>query len=327
MRHVHTPARHDHAHPMHPKHLHVFACRSNPLGWEAPEGLAVRFARHMVESGVTFHLIECAFGDRPFLHTGLPCVHHIGVRARSMIWNKENLLNLAVQRVPEARYIAWIDADVMFRNSDWASDTLNAMQLKDVVQPWSSAYDLGPDGEHMAVHKSFTAVYADGGPLVPEGKKFWQGDGGPYQYPHSGYAWACTRPAFAATGGLLDIGGMGSGDHHMALALVGKAEISMPHGTHESYRRHVMRWQERALLAIRGNIGPVPGTIEHGFHGSKKSRNYIGRWEMFVQHAFDPDEDLVRNADGVWELTEKKPGLRRDFERYLRARCEDANSL
>ena len=220
----------------------------------------------------------------------------------------------------------------LFRRPDWAVETVHALQLYDVVQPWSDAYDLGPNGEHLELHRGFARVLFEGGPVVPRGSGRDPGDGwwkhaqGPYHFPHPGYAWACTRQAYDWLGGLLDIGGMGSGDHHMALGLAGSAEWSLPGGVHPSYRRHVMRWQERALQHVNGNVGFVPGTIEHGFHGAKPKRGYNTRWNMFTTHRFDPDEDLKRNADGVIELSGNKPALRRDFDRYLRARQEDANT-
>ena len=308
------------------KRLHVFTARANPLGWEQPHRLYEQFAAHMLESGVVLHVVECAYGDRPFT-CALPGVHHIGVRAKTMIWNKECLLNLGIMQVPEAEYIAWIDADIFFRNPTWADDTLDALDLYDVVQPWSHAHDLGPKDELMTVHTSFAKVLHDGGPVAPNGPGWWKGDGGPYVYPHSGYAWAMTRRAFDGLGGLFDLGGMGSGDFHMAQALVGEADCSIPGGAAASYRAHVKRWEARAKRVVDGNVGYVRGTIEHGFHGSKPKRNYLGRWDMFVKHQFCPDTDLIRNAYGVYELAPGKPELRRDFDRYLRHRDEDATSL
>jgi hypothetical protein len=309
-----------------PSQLHVFTVRSNPLHWAQPHRNWLRFARGMLEAGVALTVIECAYGEEEH-RCAMDGVNHIPVRAKTRVWNKENLLNLGVQRTPAAQYIAWIDADVIFRREDWALATLQALQHYDVVQPWSDAYDLGPNGEHMALHRSFCHQFFHRHPMVPTCRPYWQGDGGPHTYPHSGYAWAMTRQAFDWVSGLFELGGMGSGDHHMALSLIGHADASMPAGVSATYRREVKRWEDRALRHINRNIGYVSGTIEHLFHGRKSDRGYQSRWDMFVGNAFDPLEDLKRNSHGVLEFSCNKPDLRHDFDLYLQSRNEDVNSL
>ena len=309
-----------------PSQLHVFTARSNPLHWSQPHHNWLRFARGMKDAGVSLTVIECAYGEEPHV-CAIEGVNHIPVRAKTRVWNKENLLNIGVHRTPAARYIAWIDADIIFRRPDWPEATLAALQHYDVVQPWSDAYDLGPNGEHMSVHRSFCRQYFYRQPMVPTSRPYWNSEGGRHTYPHSGYAWAMTRQAFDWVGGLFELGGMGSGDHHMALSLIGHGGASVPAGVSDSYWREVKRWERRALHHITRNIGYVPGTIEHLFHGRKSDRGYQSRWEMFVKHAFDPLEDLKRNSHGVLEFTSNKPELRHDVDRYLQSRNEDINAL
>lgn len=312
--------------------LHVFTARSNPLRWKKPHDNYLAFAEGIKKSGAHLHVVECAYGAEDFA-CKLDGVNHIGVRAKTRGWTKENLINLGVQRVPEAQYIAWVDADVLFRRPDWAEATVHALQHYDIVQPWKNCYDLGPSGEHLHVHTSFASQFFYRKELVPPyavraaGKPWWQGDGGPYTYPHSGFAWAMTRQAFDWVGGLFELGGMGSGDHHMALGLIGRAIDSIAPGASERYNEEVLRWERRARQHIAGNLGFVEGTIEHLAHGRKVDRGYLSRWGMFLKHGFDPHEDLKRNADGVFEFACNKPELRHDFNLYLHARLEDANTL
>ena len=310
-----------------PSQLHVFTVRSNPLYWARPHGNWLRFARGMLDAGVSLTVIECAYGDDDEHRCAISGARHIPVRAKTRVWNKENLLNIGVHRTPEAKYIACIDADIMFRRGDWPMATLQALQHYDVVQPWSDAYDLGPNEEHLAHHRAFCRQYFYRQPMVATSRPYWNGDGGPHVYPHSGYAWAMTRQAFDWVGGLFELGGMGSGDHHMALGLIGHANASVPGGITESYRREVKRWEARALRHINRNIGYVPGTIEHLFHGRKNDRGYQSRWDMFIKHAFDPREDLMLNSHGVLEFALNKPELRHEFDLYLQSRNEDINAM
>jgi hypothetical protein len=303
---------------MHAHALHVVTAIANPLRWNSRMRLYRAFECHMRESGVQLTVVECAYGNRPHEIAPAEGVRHVPVRARTMAWTKENLLNLGIASLPgDWKYVAWIDADVTFRRPDWASETLHALQLHDVVQPWTDCYDLGPNGEHMAVHRSFCQVWQDGGPM---GRDYGT-------FAHPGYAWAATRQALDWVGGLVETAALGAADHHMALALVGQVECSLPGGISAAYRRPLLRWQARAMQHVAGNIAALPGTIEHAWHGQKSDRRYMGRWDVLTRHVFDPDEDLKRNVWGVLELAGNKPALRRDMEAYFRARREDANVM
>ena len=205
--------------------------------------------------------------------------------------------------------------------------TLLALQHYDVVQPWSDAYDLGPNDEHIAHHRSFCRQFFHRQPMFATHQPYWHGDGGSHTYPHSGYAWAMTRQAFDWVGGLFELGGMGSGDHHMSLALIGHGNARCRAASPTRIAARCKRWEGRALRHINRNIGYVPGTIEHLFHGRKPDRGYQSRWDMFVKHDFDPLEDLKRNSHGVLEFASNKPELRHDFDLYLQSRNEDINSL
>ena len=301
--------------------LHVVAVVANPIRWQSRIRLYRMFEQHMLDSGVHLTTVECAYGDRPFELAESPHIQHVGVRARTLVWNKESLINTGIARLPaDWKYVAWIDADVAFRKPDWAAETVQALQQYAVVQPWSDCYDLGPNDDHLQAHRSFCRMFHDRKPIVPSGKAG-------YQFAHPGYAWAATRGALEQLGGLLDIAALGAGDHHMALALIGRAVESLPGGIHPNYRRAVLRWQERAQLHIGRNIGYVSGTIEHTWHGSKNLRAYVSRWDILTRNHFDPAEDLKTNVWGVRELAGNKPELAHDIDLYMRSRAEDANAI
>lgn len=278
----------------------------------------------MLDSGVRLTTVECAYGERPHELGGIPHVNHIAVRASgsALVWNKECLLAIGIARLsPERKYIATLDADIRFRNSAWAAETVQYLQHYDVVQPWSDCYDLGPDDEHLELHRSFCR-------LVYEGKPIVQGPNainGPYRFAHPGFAWAYTRRALDCVGGLIETASLGAPDHHQALALIGRVDDSIPSNMTDGYKAPLRLWQERAERHICRNISYVPGTIEHSFHGAKKKRSYVSRWDVLVKYRFDPTTDLRKNTNGVVELAGNKPGLRLDIDRYLRSRDEDSN--
>ena len=319
------------------RHLDIVTCVSNPIGWES----RIRLARDAIlswlqEPEVRVTLVRCAHGGRA--HDlddlrGHDRLSLVDVRATTLAWNKENLLNIGVSRLsPDAAHIGTFDADVTWRAPGWAAQTLHALDLYPVIQPWSQALDLGPRGEVIATHKSFAALYHAGKPVGPHhppkpDPHHHHHPIPPYEFAHPGFAWAWTRDALDRVGGLFELGAIGSGDHHMALAIAGKVEESLPGEHLGSYADAARRWAKSAQAHINGKLGFVTATIEHRFHGRKERRGYQSRWGMFLRHHFDPLPDLKRNSFGVIEFAGNKPELEREFDRYLRARAEDDNGL
>ena len=304
--------------------LNVVTCISNPIRWKSRITLYNQFEEEMLDSGVKLTTVECAFGERPY-ELSNPHVNHVKVRANAgaLVWNKENLLNIGINRLhADAKYIATIDADVSFRQSGWAAETVHALQHYAVVQPWSECYDLGPNDEHLETHTAFTKLVFQKKPIVqgPNAMSV-------YKFGHPGYAWAYTRQALEWVGGLIESAGLGAADHHQAMALIGRVDESIPENISEAYKAPLRLWQSRAMANIHKNISFVPGTIEHRWHGQKALRAYVDRWQILINNKFDPSTDLKKNTYGVVELASNKPELRLDIDRYFRSRNEDANTV
>jgi len=303
---------------------YVFTARFNPIRWQKPDQHFAEWVQHIRDSGGIPVVAEVTYGTRPYA-CDIPGVEHVGLRADSWAWSKENALNLAIQRYPQSEIVIWEDSDVIHRKSDWLSDVVHALDHYHVIQTWSKALDLGPNDELIQVHTSFADCYMQGKPLVPKQDKFWKFNGGYEDYPHTGYSWACKRDMLNHTGGLFELAGMGSADHHMAHGFISQIHRSVPAKTNSAYLRHLLQWQSRANSYVNGRIGIVHGIIEHRFHGSKVNRKYLGRWDLFVKHDFNPDTDLKRNSHGVLEWAGNKPELEREWDQYLRSRREDEN--
>jgi hypothetical protein len=95
----------------------------NPVKYQSRYDHYQKFEAHMARSGVQLITVECIFESAP--QFGLPRQtfeitragdrHHIQLVAPSIIWLKENLINIAVQRLPQnIEYVAWLDADIEF---------------------------------------------------------------------------------------------------------------------------------------------------------------------------------------------------------------------
>ena len=126
---------------------------------------------------------------------------------------------------------------------------------------------------------------------------------------------------------MIDRAVCGAADHHMALSLIGLAPFSLPGNVSDGYKRMVYEWQKRAEDNLARNLGCVPGTILHYFHGSKQKRNYVGRWDIITGNDFDPYTDLTSDWQGMLKLTGNKPKLRDQLRAYMRARDEDGTTV
>lgn len=317
--------------------LHVIVPLFNPIRYVTRYNLYKEFIKHAEDSGATVWVVEVAFGERPFEFADPTSPRHIQLRTTHELWHKESAINAVVQRLPlDAKYIAWVDGDITFLNPDWVHETIQQLQHYQVVQMFTNAVDAGPSGEFLQSYESFVASYLTGrpyptshkGPGKPQSYYYMpaMGSAGAKGFWHPGYAWACRKEAWNTMGGLLDINLVGGGDFQMALALIGLAKVSVPEGSSFNYENAILAWEQHAL-DLKMNIGVVPGSIVHHWHGKKSKRGYFDRWKALTANEYDPTLDIRRDTHMLWALTGNKPQLRDDLRAYMRSRCEDEIEL
>jgi hypothetical protein len=321
--------------------LHVIAPIYNPGRWRTRWKLFEDFAKRCSEAGAILHVIEAAFGNRD--HVLIPqdtATHfdgeyeHIRVRTGHELWLKENLINVAVSKLPsDWKYVAWVDADVTFARDDWADETIHQLQHYSFVQMWSQYQDICPDYQSIGMQRSFMDCYMNGGPSSvgknkPPSYPYYYGDTAGRGYPGApGLAWACRRDAWDAVGGLFDFGILGAGDWYMAHAMIGRYEKVIRMRGSKRFNDLMFEWQARCEKHIKRNVGVVKGLALHHFHGRKALRQYKTRDEILIENKYDPDYDLKRDWQGVYQLTDRSIGLRDGIRKYFRQRNEDATDL
>jgi hypothetical protein len=192
-------------------------------------------------------------------------------------------------------------------------DFYNGSNLKPAS--WAWCYVNGVPRANTDLHKSLTEnkmdIERDYYGLIKNGF-YW----------HPGFGWAYRREALEALGGLIDYSILGAADMLMAACLTG--DISLSDWLADSYKRWIFEWKARADRYIRGDIGYVSGLLLHYWHGKKSQRGYKDRWKIFFDHKFDPELDLKRDCQGLWQLTDRNSALRDALRAYLKARNEDS---
>ena len=305
--------------------LHVVGVLSNPERFQTRWRYSRQWLERMEETPhVDGYIVEAAFGDRFHEVAEANHPHHLQLRTNSQCWIKESMINLGVRYLlpKDWRYLAWVDTDIAFRDPGWALECIHQLQHFAILQPWQTAVDLGPKGNAMQMRTSFGADFQR---HIQTGKPWHFNISGNSndRNGHTGYAWACTRAFYERVGGLIDYAILGSADWHMAYACVGEAAKSLHHMHGGGFRRKIMEWQARALPLTHGEVGVSDGHIEHSFHGSSRNRQYDQRWKVLLEHAYDPDTDVVWDPQGLVTLAGNKPLLERAIRRHNRIRCED----
>lgn len=315
--------------------LHVIAVISNPMRYESRYRLYRAFEKMVADSGAILTTVELALRDSHFHVTDHHNPRHVQLRSPSILWHKENMINLGIRHLPaDWEYLAWIDADVAFGRPDWAAETVHLLQTYDVIQMWTHSVDLGPAGQPIANCTSLVTNWLENEailqpwdrgknkPLVRPG--FTLNSGG---LLHTGYAWAARRSTLAELGGLGEIGILGSGDRHMAYAFLGEVERSFPAGIHPTYKQYWREWQVRADAAVAQNVGVMAGTLYHNWHGAKAHRRYQDRWQILVNHQYDWTKDIKHDVQGILTWTHHNRKLERDVRNYFAVRNEDSTDL
>lgn len=324
---IHNSQKQSHIQPV-SSPLYVVAAISNPARFHARYKLYHAFEKMCADAGAILYTVELSLRDRHHEVTEPNNPRHIQLRSPHQLWHKENLLNLGVQRLPhDWEYVAFVDADVSFSRPDWAVETIHQLQHYHIVQMWSHAVDLGPQFQPLQNFESFCYAHHNGTPLprlVNAKRKAYTAGGHLW---HPGYAWAFRRSALSDLGGLGDIGILGSSDHHMACAFVGRVQESIHGSMHENYKKYWKQYQRRADEYIKQNIGYVDGTLFHNWHGGKASRKYVERWNILVDNNFDPEVDILKDVQGLWQLANNKPKLRDGIRKYFLQRDEDSTTI
>ncbi len=323
--------------------LYVIAPIFNPIRYKSRWKHYERFARYVVDSGAILVTVEAAFGERDFALEDVAPQHEAGahskapkgtkhlyvkLRVADELWTKEALINAGVARLPpDWKYVAWVDADVSFTRPNWVGETIHQLQHYSFVQMFRHAQDVGPNYDVIAKHRGFVDMYLSG--EQQQTKKDAKGYAFTcYRHGHPGYAWAATREAFEAVGGLMEFAILGAGDNHMAHALIGMVDYSVHPRVSADYLAQLHRWQDLAERYIRRNVGMMDGLLIHYWHGKKADRRYKDRWQILVEHGYEPSRDLKRNAHGIPQFRDtgnaRHLKIRDEIRAYFRARSEDS---
>jgi hypothetical protein len=311
----------------------------NPAGYQRRIQNFFAFRRHL---NAQLLVVELAEPGRHQLDSG-DADKVVKVTGDDLIWQKERLLNIAISALPkEAKYVAWVDCDVIFDKPGWVVEAQSILENgADFVQLFETAKHLPPEvqptdispgkcrtEQPIVFEQSFAAAVASGNYFSPEKRQTRveaeSGIGGTGSPPVAhGMAWAGTRRLLEDIG-LYDACIVGGGDLAMSLGIIGCAhKLEMRRPMTDEHTRHYLSWAQKLNGSASVKLGFLPGTIYHCWHGRFARRNYRSRHETLKHLGFNPYDHLLKSENGTWNWAHHAGDLKKAVSSYFFERQED----
>lgn len=310
-----------------PGRLWALTTYFNPAGYASKMSNYQQFREGLQRAQVPLLTVELAFDQEDFQLQP----HHadllMQVRGADVLWQKERLLNLGLDRLPkECDKVAWLDADVLFQRHDWADRVGELLEQHPVVQPYSLSVRLragetgcDTDGlpvgsaEHEVLHSIAYGVWARGPGCL---SKY-------YEHGHTGYAWAARR-SLLQKHRFYEANILGNADLNMAQAMFAGADRLHLERLSQKAQQHLADWARRLYADVQGSVAHLDGWLYHLWHGNKEDRLYDRRLQVLVEQDYDPVNDLrIDPTSGAFRWNSGKPELQRWCRDYFSARRED----
>jgi hypothetical protein len=301
--------------------LWAITCYFNPMGYERRQSNYRLFRRHL---GVPLITVEWAWSRGAGFQLG-PSDADVLIQVMSpdLMFQKERLLNLAMQALPSScRYVAQLDCDVVFSNADWPRATIDLLNEYPFLHLLGTAYDLGPNDQPdpLAATRSLPALKSIVRSPCPQELLLENLRLKGYS---NGFAWAARVELWRAHG-FYDACIVGGGARAITLAVYGLFEAAVEHmHMNERWAQHYKAWAEPFHRTVQGRIGSVPCTVYHLWHGDLLNRRYVERHRGLRQYNFDPTADLTMDAEGCWRWASQKREMHRYVHDYFKSRRED----
>lgn len=286
--------------------LGLITCFFNPTNSKTLKSNYLEFRKHLNHPIVT---VELAFDEQPFF---IDDAIQIRGSQKNIMWQKERLLNIALKSLPKnIDKVAWLDADIIFKNKNWFQETEDQLERYPVVQLFETSRELVKSSDPVNHGLGFAKYLVDN-----RGLKIW-----PRYWPNIGIAWAARKRVLI--NGFFDKHILGTNDSLQFIAWLGHWKHNHVNCLNPYLRKVFLEWGWTAHQEVLENIGYVSGEVIHLPHGSRINRQYYQRDALLVKHQFNPTQDIVENSDGIYEWKSDKVQLHEEVKGYFRNRKDD----
>ena len=253
----------------------------------------------------------------------------VRVQGGAVLWQKERLLNVALQSLPgNCSKVAWLDSDIFFDSPDWGPSVSSLLDRFPLIQAFKRVHYLTKQWTPTQVHAvevestrpSATFSIASGLPAAAclgHSLNVRKGTSA------AGFAWAGRRELLERHG-FFDAFFLGGGDRALACAAnLCFDELSNRHYMNSRQRDRYIAWAGPFCESVRAEIGYLDANIFHLWHGAESHRNTRARHEGLQRFGFDPFADIAIGVNGSWRWNTDKHEMHEYVRRYFDARRED----
>ncbi len=291
----------------------------NPCHYESRLQNYQLFRLASQRQGLPLLTVELAFGDDPFQLSPSDSDILIQRRSRSLMWQKERLLNIALEYLPvRCTNVAWLDSDIIFDNERWIEHAQDKLTGHAVIQLYEQAILLGPNTIFQSGTPSQQRLY--------HSFAFYESSHKTDIVGYHGCAWAAQR-RFIERIRFYDRAVLGGADSIMACAFTRRQIPDLPYIFYKhlspAMTHHAETWRQETRRMMTARLSYIHGTVFHLWHGAPLRRNYTNRYAHFLP-GYDPVRDLVWNDDQCWEWTTRRRERNRLVKKYLLSRREDS---
>ena len=290
----------------------------NPAGYSNLTNNYNKFKDAITDNGGDLFTIELSFNGEYVTEKSKWNIHISG-NDENIMWQKERLLNILIDNLPEEyNNIAWVDCDVLFNNEDWINETNEMLNKFQMVQLFEFANMINGNNQIESVHTGIIKKLINNKSL--NRIDFDHVIGG-----HPGFAWAARRELLEKYH-LMEYQIAGNADGLMLLTILDKFVDSYVYNLmNEFWINETLRWGNLIKKEINNSLGCISGTVTHLYHGKIGNRKYVERCAYLTESNYDPHKDVKIDTNGLLKWNGNKINLHDKMKKYFIDRKEDDN--
>jgi hypothetical protein len=245
----------------------------------------------------------------------------IQVSGGGLMWQKERLLNIALDHLPpHCDFVAWLDCDIVFQSHQWSEDAEDLLNKHDVIQLFEEVIYLKANKEnslHMDLIEHLPCDHIFRSSMSEMYKGHYRLDTKSTS-SSPGLAFAAKKEWILSVG-FYDAGIVGGGDCLFFHALHNLSkQFFLERFFSNEMIKHFNKWLKKMPSSTRCSY--LPTTIYHLYHGQLENRGYFTREQILAKLNFDPQHHLTITTCGLYDWSPESFDIKTEVFKYLRSR-------